>query len=333
MEIKNKEKVIKIAKDVLELESRSIKDLQARLDNRFIKSLEIILNTPGRIILTGMGKSGILGKKIASTFASTGTPAFFLHPGEGAHGDLGMLMKGDSIIAISYSGETNEIRMLLPVIKELNLPFVLITGDVNSSLAKSADVILDIHIEKEASPFGLIPTCSIAATLGIGDALAISLLHLKGFKKEDFAVIHPSGTLGYILNLKISDFMHSGDDIPIISETFSLKEALFEITRKGFGFTLVGEKADIKGIITDGDIRRLLEKNENILSLSSGEVMTKNPKTILFNRTISDSIELMEKFSITSLIVTGTNKELLGIVHLHDLLGRGKIKIGFSNET
>ncbi len=333
MEINNQEKIIKIAKDVLELESQAIKDLETRLDEKFIKSLEIILNTPGRIIFTGMGKSGIIGKKIASTFASTGTPAFFLHPGEGAHGDLGMLMKGDSIIAISYSGETNEIRMLLPVIKDLALPFVLITGDINSSLAKSADVILDIQIKKEASPFGLIPTCSIAATLGIGDALAISLLHLRGFKKEDFAVIHPSGTLGYILNLKISDFMHSGSAIPIISEESSLKEALFEITRKGFGFTLVGVKSDVKGIITDGDIRRLLEKNENILSLQSGEVMVKNPKRILFNRTISDSIELMEKFSITSLMVINKNKELLGIVHLHDLLGRGKIKIGFNNET
>ncbi len=328
----DRDKILSLAKEVLDLEGDAIKGLKPRLGDDFFKALEIVINTSGRVVVSGMGKSGILGKKLASTLASTGTPAFFIHPGEGAHGDLGMLVKGDVLIAISYSGETQELKMLLPVIKNLELPMILITGNPQSSLGLSSDVILNIKVEKEASPFGLIPTCSSAATLGLGDALAICLLNLKGFRREDFAVIHPSGTLGYILNMRINDFTHKGNKVPIISEEKTIKDALFEITKKGFGFTLIGTTEEIKGIITDGDIRRLLEKNEQILDLKCGDVMSRNPKSIENGRTIADALEVMEKHSITSLVVRDHENNFLGIVHLHDLLGRGKLKIGYNNE-
>jgi len=327
----NIDKSIQTAKRVLNIEADAISGLAKRLDSNFSTAIDLILNSSasggGKVIITGIGKSGLICKKIAATFASTGTPAFFLHPAEGVHGDLGMLMKGDVVIAVSNSGETEEIMRILPLIKRMGVKLIAMTGDVNSNLAKAGDVVLDIGVEQEACPLGLAPTASTTAALAMGDALAVALLEKKGFKQEDFALLHPAGSLGKKL-LKIDELMHTGENIPLVNINASMKQAILEITAKRLGITGVIDKAGrLVGVITDGDLRRALEKRGDILKNKVKDVMTKNPKKIEKGSLAESALKMMEDYSITTLFVYGGKEEdrVTGIVHLHDLLKAGVV--------
>ena len=331
----NIDKSIQTAKRVLNIEADAISGLAKRLDSNFSRAISLILNSSassalgggGKVIITGIGKSGLICKKIAATFASTGTPAFFLHPAEGVHGDLGMLMKGDVVIAVSNSGETEEIMRILPLIKRMGVKLIAMTGDVNSNLAKAGDVVLDIGVEQEACPLGLAPTASTTAALAMGDALAVALLEKKGFKQEDFALFHPAGSLGKRL-LKIDELMHTGENIPLVNINASMKQAILEITAKRLGITGVIDKAGrLVGVITDGDLRRALEKRGDILKNKVKDVMTKNPKKIEKGSLAESALKMMEDYSITTLFVYGGKEEdrVTGIVHLHDLLKAGVV--------
>lgn len=295
------------------------------INGEFERAVRLILATRGRVIVTGMGKSGLIGQKIASTMASTGTPAFFLHPGEAIHGDLGMIMRGDVVIAISNSGETEEVVRILPVIKRLGASLVAVAGNAASTLAKAGDVFLDISVKEEACPLGLAPTASTTATLAMGDALAVALLQERGFKAEDFALFHPGGTLGKRLILRVEDLMHSGDAVPLVQEKTPMREALFVITSKGLGITGVTDAAgSLVGVITDGDLRRALEKGADFLERSAGELMKPSPKRIGRADLAASALQRMEQFSITSLFVFDDEGERpVGIIHLHDLLKAG----------
>ncbi len=296
------------------------------LDGEFEKAVNLIIAAPGRVVVTGMGKSGIICQKIASTMASTGTPAFFLHPAEGIHGDLGMIMKGDLVIAVSHSGETEEVLRILPVIKRIGAHLVTMSGNRNSTLAKAGDVFLDIAIKEEACPLGLAPTASTTATLAMGDALAVALLVERGFNAEDFALFHPGGSLGKRLLLKVEDLMHKGYAVPLVTVDTLMSEALFVITEKRMGVTGVTEGGgSLVGIITDGDLRRALEKGINIMEKSAGELMTRNPKRIRGSELAARALHTMEEHSITSLFVFSDENEdePTGIIHLHDLLKAG----------
>jgi arabinose-5-phosphate isomerase len=285
----------------------------------------MILGCRGRVIVTGMGKSGLIGQKIASTLSSTGTPAFFLHPAEGVHGDLGMIMKGDVVLAISNSGETEEILRILPAVKRLGAQLVSVAGNAASTLARAGDVFLPVSVKEEACPLGLAPTASTTATLALGDALAVALLVERGFREEDFALFHPGGALGKKLLLRVEDLMHSGDAIPLVGTGILMREALFVITAKGLGVTGVTDDAGmLVGVITDGDLRRALEHGIDIMSVSAGEMMSKNPKRILGSELAAKALNVMETFAITSLFVVGDDRVTpVGIVHLHDLLKAG----------
>ena len=272
------------------------------------------------MVLTGVGKSGLICKKIAATFASTGTPAFFLHPGDAAHGDLGMVRGDDTVIAVSNSGETAELLNIVPVIKSFGIPVIAITNNSESSLARFSDVILLLHVEKEACPLGLAPTTSTTATLALGDALAVTLMKLKGFKSEDFARFHPGGKLGIRLS-KVRDIMRKGDDIPVVSPDTTFKEVVCEISSKKLGATVVVEDKKLVGIITDGDLRRAFEKGVNF-DTRAREIMTENPKTIREDIFAEKAVEIMEKYKITVLPVVNENGQITGIIHLHDILGR-----------
>jgi len=327
----NIDKSIQTAKRVLNIEADAISGLAKRLDSNFSRAISLILNSSasggGKVIITGIGKSGLICKKIAATFASTGTPAFFLHPAEGVHGDLGMLMKGDVVIAVSNSGETEEIVRILPLIKRMGVKLIAMTGDVNSNLANAGDVVLDIGVKQEACPLGLAPTASTTAALAMGDALAVALLEKKGFKQEDFALLHPAGSLGKKL-LKIDELMHTGENIPLVNINASMKQAILEITAKRLGITGVIDKAGrLVGVITDGDLRRALEKRGDILKNKVKDVMTKNPKKIEKGSLAESALKMMEDYSITTLFVYGGKEEdrVTGIVHLHDLLKAGVV--------
>lgn len=272
------------------------------------------------MVLTGIGKSGLICKKIAATFASTGTPAFFLHPGDAAHGDLGMVRGDDTVIAVSNSGETAELLNIVPIIKSFGIPVIAITNNSESSLARFSDVTLLLHVEKEACPLGLAPTTSTTATLALGDALAVTLMKLKGFKSEDFARFHPGGKLGIRLS-KVKDIMRKGDDIPVVSPSTSLKEVIYEISSKKLGATVVVEDRKLVGIITDGDLRRAFEKGVNF-DTRAKDIMTENPKTIREDIFAEKAVEIMEKYKITVLPVVDENGQITGIIHLHDILGR-----------
>jgi len=272
------------------------------------------------VVLTGIGKSGLICKKIAATFASTGTPAFFLHPGDAAHGDLGMVRGDDTVIAVSNSGETAELLNIVPIIKSFGIPVIAITNNSKSSLARLSDVTLLLHVEKEACPLGLAPTTSTTATLALGDALAVTLMKLKGFKSEDFARFHPGGKLGIRLS-KVKDIMRKGDDIPVVSPSTSLKEVIYEISSKKLGATVVVEDRKLVGIITDGDLRRAFEKGVNF-DTRAKDIMTENPKTIREDIFAEKAVEIMEKYKITVLPVVDENGQITGIIHLHDILGR-----------
>jgi len=308
------------------IESKAIEALVDRIGEDFVQAVELIYKCSGRVVVTGMGKSGIIGKKIASTLASVGTPALFLHPAEGVHGDLGMVTKGDVIICLSNSGETEELLKLLPFVKRFNVRLIAITGNINSTLAKNSDVVLDASVDEEACPWDIVPTASTTASLAMGDAIAIALLDKKGFKKEDFALFHPAGSLGKSLLLTVNDLMHKGDTIPIVKEDTPLKDVIYEISSKKLGVTsVVDGDGVLKGIVTDGDLRRLLEKKRDIFEITASEIMSKNPKTIDKNELAAKALQIMEQYSITSLLSTDEKKSPIGIVHLHDLLKAGVV--------
>ena len=320
--------VIDEAKRVLRVEAQSILDLAERIDENFSRAVELLYHCKGKVVLMGMGKSGLVGRKIASTFASTGTPAFFLHPAEGVNGDFGMLAKEDVVIAISNSGETRELLEALPLIKRYGNRLIALTGKVNSSLARAGDVCLNLSVKEEACPMGLAPTASTTATLAMGDALAIALMGKRGFDERDFALLHPGGTLGKKLLLKVEDLMHVGKAFPMVTEKALMKDAIFEITSKRLGVTAVcNGEGHLVGVITDGDLRRALEKFNDLFQREAREVMTRNPKWIEKDALAAKAVQRMEEYSITSLFVFNQagEKVPVGIIHLHDLLKAGVV--------
>lgn len=315
---------IQQGKRVLEIEARAIAALVDRLDAQFAKAVDLLYGCAGKVVVSGMGKSGLIGQKIAATMASTGTPAFFVHPADGIHGDLGMLTKQDTLLALSNSGETEEVLRLLPFMKRLNIPVIALTGRPQSTLAKESDVVLDVSVSEEACPLGLAPTSSTTAALAMGDALAIALLQKRGFKEEDFAQFHPGGALGRRLLFKVRDLMHPGDAIPRVKASASAREAIREMTSKKLGMTtVVNAKGQLAGVITDGDLRRFLQRGGNIARARAGDLGTKSPRTIRADALAAKAVQTMEQFSITSLVVVDERNRLAGVIHLHDLLKRG----------
>lgn len=320
--------IIKRAKQVLQIEAKAIERLIGRINEQFVQAVELILACEGKVVVTGVGKSGIIGQKIASTLASTGTPAFFLHSTEGSHGDLGMLGKKDIVVAISNSGETDELSQILPLIKRYGNKLIALTGKAKSTLARAGDVVLDVSVEEEACPLGLAPTASTTATLAMGDALAVALLEKRGFKKDDFAILHPGGKLGKQLLLKVRDLMHVGDELPMVYEEALMKGALVEITSKRLGVTgVMNKRHELVGVITDGDLRRALERHTDLLERTAGEIMTQNPKSIEADTLAAQAVQRMEEHTITSLFVFDKvgEKTPRGIIHLHDLLKAGVV--------
>lgn len=317
--------IIEQAKKVLTIESDAVKSLIDRIDSSFVRAVDLLNSCQGRVVVTGMGKSGLIGKKIAATLASTGTPSMFLHPAEGSHGDLGMVTKGDVVVALSTSGETSEIIKIIPILKRLGVKIVAMTGNKASVLAQSSDIVLDVSVREEACPLGIAPTASTTSTLAMGDALAVALIHQKGFKKEDFAFFHPGGALGKRLLLTVSDIMHSGESLPRVETGTLMKDAVFEISSKRLGMTtVVDSEQNLKGVITDGDLRRGFEKWESkFFNLKASDVMTKNPKTISYEHMAVQALNLMEEYSITGLVVVDKSDKVKGLVHLHDILKAG----------
>jgi len=321
----NRSEILKRAREVLRVEAKGIASVVERLDESFVEAVETLHACAGKVVVTGVGKSGLICRKIAATLASTGTPSFFLHSADGVHGDLGMVMRNDVILALSNSGETEEILKLLPHFKLHRLKLIAMTGRPDSALAKAADVVLNVAVEEEACPLGLAPTASTTAALAMGDALAVVLLQKRGFKEEDFAMRHPGGILGRRLLLRVQDLMHQGDEIPLVGEETRMKEALFEITSKRLGVTgVVDPEGTLVGVITDGDLRRGLERKGDIFQLSAKEMMTPKPKTIPAETLAAEAVAVMEQYMITSLFVLedGSHRPV-GIIHLHDLLKAG----------
>jgi len=314
-----------IARNVLRIEAEALGALTERINDKFIDAIEIIYSCKGRVVVTGMGKSGIIGKKLTATLASTGTPALFLNPAEGIHGDIGMVTKGDVVIAISNSGDTDEITTLLPMLKRMDISIISMTGNPASLLARSSDINIDVSVRKEACSMGIVPTASTTAALAMGDAIAVTLLDRRGFCKEDFALFHPGGRLGRRLLLTVDDLTHKGDAIPSIDIETLMKEAILEISTKRLGITAVTDSdSRLQGVITDGDLRRGLEKwGEDFFSLRAGDVMTHRPKTITGNVLAAKAVSIMEKYAITVLVVVNSENNIEGIIHLHDLLKSG----------
>jgi len=311
---------------VLEIERDALAGLLPRVNGDFARACALMLACHGRVVVTGMGKSGHIGSKIAATLASTGTPSFFVHPGEASHGDLGMITRQDVVIAISNSGETAEILTILPLIKRMGAPLIAMTGKPSSTLAKSADVHLDVTVEQEACPHNLAPTASTTATLAMGDALAVALLEARGFTQEDFARSHPGGALGRRLLLKISDLMHGGERVPRVSPQATLSEALLEMTRKGLGMTaIVDPQGHALGIFTDGDLRRVIDSGVDVRQVNIAEVMTRGGKSVAPAQLAVDAVNLMDKHKITVLMVLDEQRRLLGVIHMHDLLRAGVV--------
>jgi arabinose-5-phosphate isomerase len=309
------------ARRVLEVESAAILGLIEHLDRNFVDVVELINASNGRVVTMGLGKSGIICKKISATLASTGTPSFFLHPAEAIHGDLGMIVRGDVVLAISNSGETEELVRLLPSIKRIGAEIVAMTGSPSSTLAKTADYHLSAAISREACPLGLAPTASTTATLALGDALAMALLLRKGFKEEDFAFLHPGGKLGKRF-LRVHDLMHSGDQVPMVSVDTSMHDVIYEMSKKGFGIAaVVNAHQALEGVVSDGDLRRLLQKDEQILRKTAADCMKRNPVTIDGSELASAALQIMEQRKITSLFITDGDGRVEGIIHLHDLWG------------
>lgn len=309
------------ARRVLEVEAAAILGLVEHLDDSFPRVVELINAGTGRVVTMGVGKSGIICKKISATLASTGTPSFFLHPTEAIHGDLGMIVSGDVVLAISNSGETEELLRLLPTIKRIGATIVAISGNPSSTLAKSSDHHLSAAISKEACPLGLAPTASTTATLALGDALAMALLQRKGFREEDFAFLHPGGKLGKRF-LRVRDLMHSGEQVPIVHETTSMHDVIYEMSNKGFGVTaVVRDDGSLAGVLTDGDLRRLLQHDEEVLKKTAGDCMKKGPITIDESEFASAALQIMEQRKITSIFIAAPDRHVTGIIHIHDLWG------------
>lgn len=315
---------IESAQRTLDIEIKAMQDLNARVDSTFSKACEIMLNCKGRIVVTGMGKSGHIGNKIAATLASTGTPAFFVHPGEASHGDLGMITQSDVVLALSNSGTTAEVLTIIPLIKRMGAKLISMTGNPESALAEAAEVHLDISVEREACPHDLAPTSSTTVTLAMGDALAVSLLEARGFTPEDFAFSHPGGALGRKLLLKVSDIMASGAEIPRVDSDVVMKEALFEMTAKGLGMTTVIDNNDqLLGIFTDGDLRRCIDMGHDIKAAAITDIMTADCTTIHADMLAVEALNIMEDKSITQLVVTDTNNAPVGVIHMHHILKAG----------
>jgi arabinose-5-phosphate isomerase len=316
---------IELAREVLLVEARAVEDMAGRLDECFARAVDLILPCRGRVVVSGMGKSGHVGGKIAATLASTGTPAFFMHPAEASHGDLGMITAEDVVIALSHSGESEELLAIVPLLKRLGAKLVAITGNPASTLAKESDVHLDASVEREACPLGLAPTASTTATLALGDALALALLDARGFSADDFARAHPGGALGRRLLVHVSDIMRVGDGIPRVGQDAALSDALLEMTRKGLGMTAVVDEAGRPvGIFTDGDLRRAFESGVNVAGTGIGEVMHRDPRAIAPNRLAVEAVEMMDTRKINGLLVTDENGLLVGALNMHDLL-RAKV--------
>lgn len=316
---------LQLARDTLDIEAAALQGLKARLDERFVRAVGMMLDVRGRVVVTGMGKSGHIGRKIAATLASTGTPAMFVHPAEASHGDLGMIKPVDVVLAISNSGESDELVAILPVLKRQGVPLIAMTGGLQSSLARHADVVLDSSVEKEACPLNLAPTASTTAQLALGDALAVALLDARGFRPEDFARSHPGGSLGRRLLTHVNDVMRSGDAVPRVGPEASFSELMQEMSRKGLGASAVVDVAGRPvGVFTDGDLRRLIEKGLDLRALRAGEVMRTGPRTVLRDALAVEAAEMMEQHSITSILVVDSEGLLCGALNSNDLM-RAKV--------
>ncbi|OGF45435.1 MAG: D-arabinose 5-phosphate isomerase [Candidatus Firestonebacteria bacterium RIFOXYA2_FULL_40_8] len=312
--------LLKKAKEVLSIESKAVAALKRSIDKNFIKAVNLLYKCRGRVIVTGIGKSGIIARKISATMASTGTPALFLHPTEGLHGDLGAVLKSDVVIALSQSGESKELLEILPAIKKIGSKLIAVTGDMDSELAKSSDIRLDVGVKEEACPLGMAPTASSMAQLAMGDALAVVLLLKRGFNKQDYALLHPGGSLGRKLK-KVEDIMRKGKELPVVSENVSMEKVIFEMTSKKMGCTcVVGKNGRLTGIITDQNLRTHLSTDKNIMQKRARDIMTGNPRTISKDALVDEAVRMTETKSVTTLLVEGTNKRPVGIIHLHDLL-------------
>ena len=315
----------KLGRQALEIERKGLDELIARIGDDFARACQLLLDCKGRVVVTGMGKSGHVGGKIAATLASTGTPSFFVHPGEASHGDLGMITRGDAVLALSYSGETGELLSIIPLIKRLGVPLVAMTGRPASTLARAADVHLDVSVKQEACPLNLAPTASTTATLAMGDALAVALLDARGFTETDFAMTHPGGALGKRLLLKVEELMHKGQQLPKVLPDTPLTKALEEMSSKGFGLTAIVDKSDkVLGVYTDGDLRRTLDHGAvDVRKVKVKDVMTKGGKSVKADQLAAEAVNLMEKHKITALLVTDGKGKLAGVLHMHDLLRAG----------
>lgn len=312
--------IISIASQVFDDEISGLVSLKSALNDSFIRAVNMILSCKGKVIVSGMGKSGHIGNKIAATLASTGTAAFFMHPAEALHGDLGMISAEDLLIAISYSGESDELAAILPLVRRKHIPVIAMTGGENSTLAKLSDCVLLTKVDKEACPLNLAPTTSTTVTLVLGDALAVALLSKRNFQPEDFAMSHPGGSLGRRLLTKVSDIMHVDDRIPFVKKNASLKETVLEISQKGLGLTaVIDDDFKVIGIITDGDMRRILDSDNDIHTLLAADFMVNNPKTILANEMAIDAVDLINKHNISALLAVDENHKLVGAFNLHDL--------------
>lgn len=307
------------ARKVLEIEARTLSELLDRLDQRFVEAVEILYTCRGRVVVTGMGKSGLIGQKISATFSSTGTPSFFLHPAEALHGDLGSLVRNDVLVALSYSGETEELLRLLDTVKRLAVPLVALTGNPSSTLAQASDVVIDVGIRQEACPLGLAPTASTTAMLAMGDALAMALAEKKGFSEEDYAALHPGGGLGVKLR-RVEHVMHTGEQVPLVRPETPMPDVIYEMSKKGLGLTAVVADGRLVGFISDGDLRRFFQREGNrALSLSAADCMTRSPVSIGRKELATRALNLMEARKITALPVVDSEGRLEGVVHIHDL--------------
>ena len=318
------EKLLQLAETVLQIESQAVDQLRTRLDESFVAACRLCLEIEGRVVVTGMGKSGHIGGKIAATLASTGTPSFFMHPAEASHGDLGMITRHDLMLALSYSGETPEVVTILPLVKRMGARLLSLTGKPGSTLAEAADVHLDVSVAEEACPLNLAPTASTTATLAMGDALAVALLESRGFTADDFAMSHPSGSLGKKLLLRVADIMHSGDSVPQVGADVSLSKGLLEMTGKGLGMTaIVGDHGNLLGVFTDGDLRRALDAGIDIHETDMRSVMHTNCKTTGDDILAAEAVRILQENKITSLLVVDDDNKLIGALNIHDLLRAG----------
>ncbi len=324
--VNDSERMIELGREVVDIECHAVAALRHRIGEAFARACRLMMHCEGRVVVTGMGKSGHIGSKIAATLASTGTPAFFVHPGEASHGDLGMITPGDVVLALSNSGETGEVLTILPLLKRMGVPLIALTGNPGSTLAREAEVHLDVGVEKEACPLDLAPTASTTAALVMGDALAIALLQARGFTHEDFALSHPGGSLGKRLLLRVSDLMHAGEHLPVVRESDPLREALLEMTAKGLGMTAILDADDsLVGIFTDGDLRRCFDARHDLHDARVGDVMTRGGVRIQAERLAAEALKLMQDRQINALLVVDSEDRLVGALNMHDLLRAGVV--------